>query len=72
MKYAHYGISRLIVPYDKFKEEEKVHQMLEEMTDFCLEQGCIPYKTPVWMTEKMREKINHGWLKLFNKIKKLS
>lgn len=69
MKYAHYGIFRPIIPYDKFKEEEKVHQMLEEMTDFCLDLGCIPYKTPTWMTAKMREKINPGWLKLFEKIK---
>jgi len=69
MKYAHYGIFRPIIPYDKFKEEEKVHQMLEEITDFCLDLGCIPYKTPTWMTAKMREKINPGWLKLFEKIK---
>ena len=69
MKYAHYGIFRPIIPYDKFKEEKKVHQMLEEITDFCLDLGCIPYKTPTWMTAKMREKINPGWLKLFEKIK---
>jgi len=69
MKYAHYGIFRPIIPYNKFKEEEKVHKILEEMTDFCINLGCIPYKTPTWMTSKMREKINPGWLKLFDKIK---
>jgi hypothetical protein len=70
MKYAHYGIFRPIIPYNKFKEEEKVHQILEEMTDYCLSLGCIPYKTPTWMTAKMREKINPGWIQLFEKIKK--
>ena len=69
MKYAHYGIFRPILPYNKFKEEAKVHQILEEITDFCLSLGCIPYKTPNWMTEKMRKKINPGWIKLFEKVK---
>jgi len=69
MKYAHYGIFRPIIPYNKFKEEEMVHQMLEEMADFCIGLGCIPYKTPAWLTAKLREKINPGWLKLFEKIK---
>jgi FAD/FMN-containing dehydrogenase len=69
MKYAHYGIFRPIIPYNKFKEEEKVHKILEEMTDFCISLGCIPYKTPTWMTNKMRDIINPGWLKLFDKIK---
>ena len=51
-------------------DEEKVHACLEKITDTCIEQGCIPYKTPTWMTEKMREKINPGWLELFDKVKK--
>jgi FAD/FMN-containing dehydrogenase len=71
MKHSHYGIFRPIIPYNKFKEgeEEKVHRFLEEVVNICIEAGCIPYKTPVWMTEKMRKKINDGWLKLFEKIK---
>ncbi|MHA1273655.1 MAG: FAD-linked oxidase C-terminal domain-containing protein, partial [Promethearchaeota archaeon] len=69
MKYSHYGIFRPILPYNKFKEEEEVHKIMQEIVDFCLEEGCIPYKTPSWMTAKMREKINPGWIKLFEKIK---
>lgn len=71
MKHSHYGIFRPIIPYNKFKEgeEEKVHKLLEEIVDVCLDAGCIPYKTPIWMTEKMRKKINEGWLTLFDKIK---
>jgi glycolate oxidase len=71
MKHAHYGIFRPIIPYNKFKEgeEKKVHKFLEEVTELCIDAGCIPYKTPIWMTEKMRKKINNGWLNLFNKIK---
>jgi len=57
--------------YRKFKggEEERYHSCLEEITDTCISLGCIPYKTPIWMTAKLREKINPGWLKLFEKIK---
>ncbi|MGB5910945.1 MAG: FAD-binding oxidoreductase [Promethearchaeia archaeon] len=69
MKYGHYGIFRPILPYNKYKEEEYVHKIMEEITDMCLEAGCIPYKTPNWMTEKMRKMINPGWIKLFEKIK---
>jgi len=72
MKSGHYGIFRPIIRYKKFKEgeEQKIHNLLDEITDFCLSKGCIPYKTPSWMTEKMRKKINSGWLKLFSRIKK--
>ena len=72
MKYSHYSIFRPIIRYDKYKEgeEERIHRLLEEITDTCLAEGCIPYKTPAWMTKKMRKMINPGWLKLFEKIKK--
>jgi FAD/FMN-containing dehydrogenase len=69
MKYSHYGIFRPIIRYKKYKEETKVHAALEEITEACIEKGCIPYKTPIWMTEMMRKKINPGWLSLFEKVK---
>ncbi|MCJ7649603.1 MAG: FAD-binding oxidoreductase [Candidatus Lokiarchaeota archaeon] len=71
MKSSHYSIFRPIMRYMKFKEgeEERYHACLEEIADTCIDLGCIPYKTPTWMTAKLREKINPGWLKLFEKIK---
>ena len=69
MKQSHYGIFRPIMRYNKFKEEEKIHEVLDEITEICIDQGCIPYKAPSWMTEKLRKKINPGWLELFEKIK---
>jgi len=73
MKSNHYGIFRPIIRYNKYKEgeEERVHALLEEITDVCIDAGCIPYKTPEWMTEKMRKKINPGWQNLFEKVKKM-
>ncbi|MBD3187864.1 FAD-binding protein [Candidatus Bathyarchaeota archaeon] len=70
MKSGHYAIFRPIIRYKKFKEEKKVHMLLEEIAETCINLGCIPYKTPAWMTEKMRKVINPGWLQLFERIKK--
>ncbi|MGV9171630.1 MAG: FAD-binding oxidoreductase [Promethearchaeia archaeon] len=70
MKYGHYGIFRPIIRYKKYTDEERTHELLEEITDFCIDKGCIPYKAPTWMTKKMRKKINPGWLHLFEKVKK--
>ncbi|MHA1147910.1 MAG: FAD-binding oxidoreductase [Promethearchaeota archaeon] len=69
MKYGHYGIFRPILPYNKFKDEDDTHKLLDEIADLAIGEGAIPYKTPVWMTEKMRKFINPGWIKLFEKIK---
>ena len=71
MKQGHYGIFRPIFRFNQFdeKEKENVTNLMEEIADLCIDEGCIPYKTPIWMAKKMRKKINSGWLHLFNKIK---
>ena len=46
-------------------------KVLAEITEFCVGEGCIPYKTPIWMTELMRKQINPGWQKLFEKVKNM-
>ena len=72
MKQGHYGIFRPIVRFNQFDQEERetITALLEEIADLCIEEGCIPYKTPIWMASKMKEKINPGWLKLFEEVKK--
>ncbi len=69
MKGGHYGIFRPIFRFKKFTDQERIVKLLEEIVDVCIDLGCIPYKTPSWITAKMRKKINPGWLKLFEKIK---
>ena len=70
LRSGHYGIFRPIFRFKKFEDQERMVKLIEEITDVCIDAGCIPYKTPKWMTAKMREKINPGWIKLFEKIKK--
>lgn len=71
MKSGHYAVFRLMVNFNQYKEKDQVKEMLNEIADVCLDAGCIPYKTPIWLTEKMRKKINPGWLKMFEKVKKM-
>jgi len=70
MRSGHYGIFRPIFRFKKFEDQEKMVELIEEITDTCIDLGCIPYKTPEWMTAKMRKKINPGWISLFEKVKK--
>ena len=72
MKQGHYGIFRPIFRFNQFDKDDKkrIVDLMEDILDLCIDEGCIPYKTPVWMAAKMKEKINPGWLKLFDKIKK--
>jgi glycolate oxidase len=69
MKGGHYGIFRPIFRFKKFKDQDKIVKLLEEIADVCIDLGCIPYKTPSWLTAKLRKKINPGWISLFEKIK---
>jgi len=71
MKSGHYAVFRLMINFNKFEEQEKVKELMNEIADVCIDAGCIPYKTPIWMTKKLRQKINPGWLKLFEKVKKM-
>ena len=72
MKSGHYGIFRPIVRFNQFDEAERenIVNLMEDIADLCIDEGCIPYKTPIWMAEKMRKNINPGWQHLFDKIKK--
>jgi FAD/FMN-containing dehydrogenase len=71
MKGSHYGIWRPIIRYKKHEEEEKVHEMCKELLEMGLQYGVIPYKTPIWMTEYMKEHIiDPNWVKFLKDVKK--
>ncbi|MHA1111553.1 MAG: FAD-binding oxidoreductase [Promethearchaeota archaeon] len=71
MKSSHYGIWRPIIRYKKHAEEEKVHEMCKELLEMGLKHGIIPYKTPIWMAEYLKEHIiDPSWVKFFEDVKR--
>ncbi|MHA1733235.1 MAG: FAD-binding oxidoreductase [Promethearchaeota archaeon] len=71
MKANHYAIFRPIIRYKKDTEEERTHQLCSELLEIALKHGCIPYKTPVWMTERLREQVDPNWIRLFERVKRV-
>jgi FAD/FMN-containing dehydrogenase len=69
MKAGHYCVFRPIIRYLKNSEEEKVKELQEKFLEVMLEYDCIPYKTPIWMAQKIRERCDPEWVKLFERIK---
>lgn len=69
MKASHYAIFRPIIRYRKDVDEERTHDLCSDLLDLTLEHGCIPYKTPVWMTDRLRELVDPNWLKLLAHVK---
>ncbi len=69
MKASHYCIFMAILRYKKFEELEKIKKLQEEFLTLALNNDCIPYKTPRWMTDVIRKRCDSNWLKLLGKIK---
>lgn len=69
MKSSHYAIFRPIIRYHKGTELEKVKKLQHEFLEIMLEYDCVPYKTPLWMTEIIRKRCDPNWLKLLERIK---
>ncbi|MBN2157676.1 MAG: FAD-binding oxidoreductase [Candidatus Lokiarchaeota archaeon] len=71
MKGSHYAIWRPIIRFKKHAEEKKVHEICKELLEMGLHYGIIPYKTPIWITEYLKEKIiDPNWVKFFTDVKK--
>ncbi len=69
MKSGHYGIFRPIIRFKKDAEEDRARSAMEEFFDLGVKYGCIPYKTPVWMCNRLKEIIDPNWLGFFTKVK---
>jgi len=69
MKSSHYCVFRPIIRYNKKKEQAIVEKLQKEFLEVMLEYDCVPYKTPVWMTERIRERCDPNWIKLLERIK---
>jgi FAD/FMN-containing dehydrogenase len=70
MRYSHYCVFRPIIRYSKKTEEHVAKELQTKFLETMLEFDCVPYKTPTWMTEKIKEKCDQNWIKLLQRIKK--
>lgn len=69
MKASHYAVFRPIARFHKATELETIKKFQNEMVEMMLEQDCVPYKAPRWMTEKIRKRCDPNWIKLLERIK---
>jgi glycolate oxidase len=69
MKASHYAIFRPIIRYKKELEEARILKFIEDMLEICLKHGCIPYKTPIWVSKRLQQQIDPNWFKFFKEVK---
>lgn len=70
MKGAHFGVMRFITTFDKQDATERrvVREMSAEIVEAGLELGFVPYKTPPWVVERIRERLNPAFVDTLRRV----
>ncbi len=73
MKGGHFGVMRFLCTFDKEDAEvrKRVRQMNVELVEAGLTLGFIPYKTPPWTVEQIRDRIDPGFVRLLKDVRGL-
>ncbi|MDH4128617.1 MAG: FAD-binding oxidoreductase [Spirochaetota bacterium] len=73
MRGGHFGVLRFITLFNKEdqKDIERVKELNITLCKAVLDLGFIPYKTPNWVIQLMKEKLDPAFLKWVANIKKL-
>ncbi len=73
MKGGHFGVLRFITTFDRADPAvvEKVRESNRELADMVVEQGFVPYKTPLWSVDKLLPRMYPGTHDLMKKIRTL-
>lgn len=73
MKGAHFGVLRFLSTFDKANPEERaaVRSMNRELVEAALKLGFIPYKTPPWAVELLRDQLDPGFASLLKRVRGL-
>ncbi len=73
MKGGHFGVLRFISIFDKSSEQErkKIREMNTQIAKAAYELGFVVYKTPPWAVELAKPYLDPGYVKLFNKVRKV-
>jgi glycolate oxidase len=71
MKGGHFGVMRFIATFDKkdAAERRRVREMSAELVDAGVELGFIPYKTPPWVVERIRARLDPGFVELLRRVR---
>jgi FAD/FMN-containing dehydrogenase len=71
MKGGHFGVLRMVECFDKRDagEVERVRELNRDLLEICLELGFVPYKTPAWAWEQMRDRTDPGFRDLLARLK---
>ena len=71
MHSGHFCVLRFIVRFDKKdnKQIADLHDLYFELLEMVLDNGFIPYKTPVWIQKEIEGKMDKGYLNILKKIK---
>jgi glycolate oxidase len=70
MNNMHYGEFKFIIRFPKDAETiEKVRKCNHELLTFAIGLGAIPYKTPAWAIDLLKEKADPGFFELLKTIK---
>lgn len=73
MKGGHFGVLRFISVFDKSSAQErtKIREMNTLIAKAAYELGFFVYKTPPWAVELAKPHLDPGYIKLFNKVRKV-
>jgi FAD/FMN-containing dehydrogenase len=73
MKGGHFAVLRFIITFNKHDPAEvaRVAEANREVLEAVMPLGFLPYKTPGWALETIRDRLDPGFLRLVRDVKKL-
>jgi FAD/FMN-containing dehydrogenase len=71
MKGGHFGVMRFITTFDKKDAEEcrRVREVNTEIVEAGLKLGFVPYKTPPWVVERIRSRLDPGFVETMRRVR---
>jgi FAD/FMN-containing dehydrogenase len=68
---GHFGVLRFVSLFDKGEPDEvqQTRELQAEVAESAIQNGFIIYKTPAWVVERVRERLDVGFLSLFRRIR---
>jgi len=72
MQGGHFGVLRWISVFDRDNEEDcqKVHAVNVDLADMAVNLGFFPYKTPQWVWDRYRDRLDPTFRRVIGDIKK--